>query len=454
MGLLAPYFLCIASFSVFLLSLFTPLWITTFLWLVPLFLNSKHVKNSALVGFFWGFCFYLIHSLTLFLLIIQEGIIQFLWLPFIFIIYMSLWSSGWFYFLDKISFIKNFSFSSALQVFVTFGYFYSVDQFVLRLLGVWEGYPLVFPLIGCAEKIELLFMIPYIGKWGLLICIITMQYTIAALINIYYNNECYSKQKLYGLIFITSVSVAPFLSGFIFNPYKQHFVPFWLKDAVVITPKINYKNPYQAALDLCLKMEKAQKKWPNVCLFFTPETAFPFSLKDSSMFLNMWHENSLKEKGWLYLGCQSENLGNLLNTVFLIHRRRIIQTYVKSKLIPFFERKVALPATFQIYNDLFLKDKRPFTTAASFQDPLDIKHPLLDKYTVYICSEWFYTDKKEAPLYLVFTKLNRFKKTPWKALLDKLIMLYIKIKNKPTFIISEDPYFFYNDQKIKVKKIS
>jgi len=457
MGLRAPSFLSIIiSALFFIFSLSTSWWFCTFFWMIPIFYNVLLSKEPFLLGFFWGCSFYSLHSITLFLLIIREGSVGLLWMPLFFIGYMSLFSGLWFWIVQKCFIIKKgwayFLMVHGIINGVTIGYFYFIDRLVLSPLGVNEGYPLVFPLIGCAENADLLILLPWVGKWFLLSCLVGLQQVIAHAVKFY--KEGQSKKYwvvVTGLIVFFSM---PFIIGFFRKEYQKN-VPDWIEKIAVIVPdEKSSLTPYSRALDLCLKMEQAARQWPDIKIFFTPESAFPYTLNETSRVLNLWTDNVLHQDKWFFIGAQRQKRDAIMNTVFLMHQCRIIQLYDKSRLIPFFERKVALPATFQRCNDLFLKEKRPFTTAAQQSSALLTTHPLLGNYTMYICSEWLFKEKKEASLYIIFMKLNRFKQTPWKTLLDKAIRLNVLETNKPTLIISENPILYIGKNIIKIKKIS
>ncbi len=459
----------------------TTAWWLSFLWLIPIYLkifNYKkidHLKlrdqtaKPFLNGFLWGFWFYFLHSFTFFILLLREGHGQervfFILTPFIFIGYAALYSGAWFYLLHKASFFKQEFLRIVSIIIITLLYFWSIDTFLLCPFGAMEGYPIVFPLVACAQLPKLLYLLPIVGKWFLMICMINIQLLSAYFLSIIFLSQSTFKKKLFLLVLLLS-SLFPFFIGFALPDFtsKQEASTFeFLEKIVVVVPSDNKDlSPYQRAQDLCQKMEQAQQDFPKVEIFFAPESAFPFCLNEYSTFVSLWTQNVLHKEKYFFCGTHLKKGKNVYNNVVLIHKCRIIQTYVKKHLIPFFERIVALPATIKYLNDLFLKNKKEFSQDQTIFNKRGSLHSLpllneysLNPYSVLICSELLFFNNQayeKMNLRITFMKLNRFNNTSWHILIKNSIQFKLIFDNKPTLIISDNPYFYKDLTFIKINK--
>lgn len=440
---------------------------------MPIFFSLPHIKRPFLAGYLWGVWFYFLHSSTFFILIAREGQqgLLFFLSPFLFITYAAIYSGIWFYCLQKIACLERLEqnivhlLSASL---VSLLYFYCIDTYLLWPFGQLEGYPLVFPLLSLAAdyfSIKFLYLLPVLGKWVLLWCVIIAQALFVYLV------KHKKRAHWYGLIVFL---LMPFFVGFVlpdgFLENKKYLITQQqdflsnqqinnlLDRLVVIVPSNSaHQTAYQCAKELCQKMEQAVLVYPEVEIFCAPESAFPFCLHEHKKLLSLWDQNILKDEKFFFCGAHQIEKGNVYNTIVLIHKSRIIQTYVKLKLIPFFERKVALPATFNFLNDLFLKDKNDFKKLyiKEKEGTLHAPTPFLNNYTVVICSELFTNAPDSAlKIRLIFMKLNRFNSTPWQLLIKHAINFKLILDDFPSLIISDEPFLYFQGISYKIKKIS
>jgi apolipoprotein N-acyltransferase len=331
---------------------------TIMLFLIPLY-KSKN-KKLFISGYLWGLMVFGAYWYWLIILFKNQGLYYIgiiLWI--IAIIWCSLFSGIWIYFLKK------------TPVISTVIFFILVTKVILIPLGKLEGIPFIHPLVVLAEYPLVLQPLYYIHDVGMLMILFGIQIFIAQ-----------QKNIIFGLyIFIL------FCFGIYFNlqpKYKKKFI----KSAAIITPWwYNQKKGamfegYRLAHDIC-SLDKE-----NIKIIITPESTFCFDVYEYQIFMKLWSESS--ESIPILLGTHINYHGFPHNAVLMLHKHEIKFIYFKQHCVSFMERTV--------WFEHFLK--RPILSCAWIpdQEVLKVQNDLIyisgKIYQLFICSEFFLEVKK------------------------------------------------------------
>lgn len=206
--------------------------------------------------------------------------------------------------------------------FLAVGYFWSINTFGLWPLLGFKGQPLTFPLAPLTVMPSLLFLLHTLTKWGLLFIVLLLQIST---VEGWYKKQWFIITAICILILCWSVIIS-----------KRGALPEWFKTISILKRMPRRSNAYEAANELTVQMQRVIAERPEIKLFITSEGNFPFPLKEGR-FTAMWQKNILDSNRTLILGAHKKQEGNLYNSMFIIDKCRIIQTYDKSSLVPFFE---------------------------------------------------------------------------------------------------------------------
>lgn len=356
---------------------YPPLAFLILLFWVPLYGNYGFKK-----GFLWGILAYGIHSYWLFILLKTKSEASptlCLFLYFFIVIYFALTSGVWFFVLQKLN-IR----SVATYLLIMGGYFIGLHWYGLWFIS-WDnikfnaaGYPFFFPLI------------PLI------------------------------KYKLF--LYLISCAVG------MFNPYKDTRPP-GIK-FVHLKPDDNQYRQNADIVGQRIYHKLAELNLREGDIVVAPESTYPFSLNKHVKDIDLW-EYALKENSLLIGGLQTK-LKKRHQSIYWIRRRRIMEVYDKTNLIPFVEKLPNFLEKSTLLSDLFLNNKRSIHegnggTLFKLNSKICIK-PL-------VCSELFFGVKKVSDCYLVcfindswFTTTFRY----WMQSYARLISAWI---NRPILYI-------------------
>jgi apolipoprotein N-acyltransferase len=235
--------------------------------------------------------------------------------PLAFVLYCSLFSGFWFWCL---ALVKKYRFAESLFFGITFCYFWFVDSFILSPFGKVQGYPLAFPLVPIMKKPELLFLVSYVGKWGMLLLLILLQISLV--------KGCLKKQWF----LVTLCCLFPFGWGLFFTP--ETGLPAWVQK-IHFEPLDKAIHQHERAQHLVAKLAGLK----NIKLFIFPESYFPFVIDKKSNSLRILQGYILQNEQLIFFGANQIKKSNYFNCALLVDKCRIIYSYEKSHLIPFFE---------------------------------------------------------------------------------------------------------------------
>ncbi len=354
----------------------TLLWPISFLMYVPLFwCQFASYKQAFVRGVLWGAVAYGATVWALLDLIVYVGKGPWRFVCAIgFVLYFSCLSALWFmsaYAIWRITarWWLGWIISTVLYgALVYYGILYG-------LTGAWQGYPLACPLVPLMNQPKLLGLLPYTGWIFLCMAFCSLQAGIA-----------YKKKYL---IFLGGL---PFLVGWLCVQERHHIEKY---DFIAPCPAFFCETqPYERAQEVCDALLKAEYCTPQAKMIVLPESAFPFPLEEHSYAVAMWQNNgNLFEKYLVVPAHYRKSQTELYNSVYLLHRGRIIHRYDKKELLPFFEKGCSLNPFLKKCHTLFLKDKEEFVPGLPLQP--SFKLPDGQDVQFCICSEllWNFPQK-------------------------------------------------------------
>jgi len=336
-----------------------------------------HNRPTFFNGFLWGVIFFTIHGLGPVIYTYQQaaGWMRFV-LPVLYVCLLSLYSGFWFFLMQYLKGYKPLTRMlgwSSLAVI----HFWCINTLALwPLLGL-HGQVLAFPLAPLTSILSILSLMFVLTKWGLLFLILLLQ--VSAI------EGWYQKR----LLVITAVCVL--ILGWSVITSKKGTLPEWFKTVSLVKGRIKErKNPYKAANKLTVEMQKLILEKPETKVIITPEGYFPFFLK-KGRFTKMWQENVLGLDKILILGAHQKKDGKAYNTLFMLDERRIIQTYEKTTLIPFFES--SLYNKKNKGNTFYKEAKLSFSPSNKTNTPINLYGK--NFFLPVICIELFWLSRSE-----------------------------------------------------------
>ncbi len=405
-----------------------------FYFLAPLYWLSCKQKLTFFDGFMWGLLFFTIHSFGVFYVVLGQGVGLFrLLCPLLFMSYCALHSGIWFWAVQKVASCSVFTW-----VLMTVTYFWWIDQGLFWIFGKFEGYLLAFPLVPLMSLPQMAYSISIIGKWGLLICLVIFQVLLVKSI------------QTRRTIVLTILCLLPFTYGFFVSHTET--VPAWVKDTRFV-PLPKEPDPYERAVNLV----KTLANKPEVKLFVLPETFFPVPLTNKSLIIRILQDHILQNEQLCVVGTHKQINEKLYNSFFVLDQRRIILSYEKTHLIPFFEFNPYNGTPFATLFNFFLHQKVAFSCADSKLSP--VCYGDVGPFLPAICSELFCSRglQKEGEIpFLWIVNDSYFGSTNFPLIMRLLAQFQaISLNQSLAYCASSSAYFIGKNGRIlqKIEKI-
>ncbi len=330
----------------------TFLWPLSFFCYVPLFrCQFISYRQAFLQGIIWGLVAYtaLLWALLDLIVLLGKGPWGFLY-AVSFLFYFSFFSALWFVTVCTLSRCTKKWWVGWVVSTVLYGVVVYKGM-LYGLTGAWQGYPLAFPLLPLMEVSSLLGMLPYTGWFFLLIVFCCFQAGIA-----------YKEKSL------VLLGGLPFLLGWFLLDEKHE-----KQEGGLIIPCAGFfheTRPYERAQEVCDLLLKAEQKNPQAQVLVLSESAFPFPLQEHPYALLMWQGNgTLFEKYLAVPAHYRKSQTELHNSVYLLHKGRIIYRYDKKQLLPFFEKECSFNPFLKRCHTSFLQEKEEFEAGDLAQHP-------------------------------------------------------------------------------------
>jgi len=352
-------------------SSFYGLFYGLFIFLIPLYCLFLEKKLSFFYGFIWGLTFFAFHSFDFFYVVFEQGYGYFrLLYPTLFVVYCALYPGFWFLILKKLQgwYQKDQEF---IWIVVTFLYFVSIDKALLFPFGKIEGLPLCFVLLPLFYKPVLAQLIGMFGKWPVVLGLIIIS-AVAI--------EGYSK-KIWQLVGIFLLLL--FLFSLISNKSEQ--LPAWFDKVISIT----FKPTATMQERLNIMTQKLSQEQGKLLIF--PESCVPFC-NDTEHYGVSFLQQHLLQDSLCIFGMHTKKTEKLYNSFIFCDVSRIIVSYEKTHLIPFFEYNPFYFFQYGFYFDFFLHKKKPFTVSKN--SPIPVKYNQIGPFLPVICSELFWDKQR------------------------------------------------------------
>ena len=353
-------------------------------YLIPLLYVLQKTGATLWHGFFWGIIFFSLQHLGLIELVWNKGHGHFRLLAIAMLILWSSFHAGLWFLAVKMSFSisSNSLYKTASATTATFLFYVYMGSFVFwPLLGVPIGNCLGSPLLPLAQYSVFIYGLSIFGQNILLFCLILAQY---ALLN-------YVMQKGRAWLFITGMCMAPFIFGF-FKVGRS--APNWIERiGYIMPPAQTIEHPLERGAAINRAMQQAVIDRPNVHTFLMPESTCQFCLNEYPEIIELWKINAGKNKT-LLVGSPRADQQKRFNSLYKIEGGRITKYYDKSLLMPLTEYIPNNLKKFFNTKELFLNNKKEFSTSVNSPHFLEIDAQL----TVIpkLCSELFFYPYNEA----------------------------------------------------------
>lgn len=403
-------------------------WACSFIWMIPLFVwknasGSDHKKSldvsfcsvlkrvRHILGFnfcTWGLLVFGIHFSWIACLMITRAVYVwqgvFVWL--IAVAWFTSWSCLWLWCI-------TYPQASVLKQFVsTLLFFWFLAWWSLWPCGVFEGYPLINPLLPLAQYPELLWFLRWLGDVGGFVCLIGFQIAVARLI-VYRWSFLY---LLLALLCLMPFCVGPLLyqknavqtDGFLF------LEPWWY----------GTKNPMYAGYRMLYDLGKAAQQHVNnisIKAIILPESAFCFDVQEYAHFVPLWCE--AVENTPIVFGGHYVQGAVCKNRIFVLCNGYIQQTYDKVHDMPFVERAPTLFAKVGLMPFVLHGVHHAIPT-----EQCDIVELCGKKYQIFICSEFFFEAKPVKGDTVLLLWNDSWLCFNWTKRLAMLFVLYFSVK--------------------------
>ena len=348
---------------------------STYFWLYGFYLFGFLLHKTTKPfqkGFLWGLVFISLHSFSLlYVVIAQTGLLWACFAPLTFYLYFALCTALLFLLCSYCLLSKMTCLFIIPALFV--GYYYFLESACFWFLGLQEGYPFISPLITLVNHPLIQWASVYINQWVIVYLLIVVQLFLF-----------YTKHKQFFIAFYIFILVGSYYAIHPLQTVAVEKEP----ESLCFIPLHNKQGAYLQAEYLYTTMLK--QKTPHTKFFILPESSYPFPLGQNSLALKIW-QNYLLDYGQIIIGAHRKSGQKLFNTMFLIDKCRIIHSYDKSHLVPFFEYIPDVVKGFRCFS-FFLNNRSSFSCGDINQNC----YFTLDNtdYIPTICSELFYKKRK------------------------------------------------------------
>ncbi len=356
------------------------LYIGVFMFMIPLIITHRTLGFKE--GYAWGLLFFGGHFIWVALTVYSQGQGAMRMLAYLSLVaYFSLYSGFWFWFkqlLDRyVNTIQNLNrkcvASCCTWVISTVTFLCLTCYCSMALLGSFEGYPLMNPLLPLVSWQWYLQPIVYLGTLSYWIIIISVNISIA---NLY--RKCDRVTLTFLILFI----------GFPALFYQYAHKTYLKKETMFyMQPTWNDKNltPVQMFHEIGRQLDQVAMNHPDVQFVFIPESGFPCNLLHWGKKLDCW-TSLFSDTTTIFIGSHRYDQDKVFNSLYQICDGKIINIYDKQHLVLGVER---IPLWLPLLSGLFT------TSDCVFSYPLhDQSNMIMAGFQPVICSEMFYGTKK------------------------------------------------------------
>jgi hypothetical protein len=380
MNQLARVSLIVASSLLYALSFLWPeiFFFFGFIFLIPLYYSALTFQLTFLYGLLWGFLFWSIHFYGFMVMILEKGEGDWLYIVQFFIIfYFALHAALWFWVIEKFkSFHGSLLVISCVFIGATYFYFVWITQMIFWPCGVWQGYCFANPVIAFAAYPSLLWLLPLCTRNVFLLFIISLQFFCAYAI---------TRLNTHHLMFVSIFIFAVFLSNQFFVNVNVDF-PLFIDSVGFVRPPLPSNDWRAQAEEINFNITKLISLYPHINVVVMPESSFTLPLNCYDEAIVLWKENALSNDIHLIIGSPRRTNNQYFNSLYIINRSRIIQSYDKCNLmfltefIPNWFKKIST------CKSIFLKNKKEFSSKKICVGNFEANKQSFDPY---LCSDLY-----------------------------------------------------------------
>lgn len=365
------------------------LWWSIFVFPVPLFWVCMHQKMHFIHGFMWGLILFGVHLVGTFsyLLTLSQDTLFTRCMPIICALtYFPLLSGLCFWFTQHvINVCINHMQSYLLMAWLIaiYKYLYILENISLWPFGQSEGYPLLNPLIPLTAYPASLSLVYILGSQTVILVLLATAASIVWLI----------VSKTVRALIICSTCISFWLISIALYYPINDSIPTWL-DTVVALPEVflNNDSPFKARNQAIVTLSRLIKKFPQVTVVITPESAFyAHQLQDTEIH-SLFDCTHLGKNIHILMGSFRWDNGQYYNCLYWINNGTIKYSFKKRHAMLLTER---IPAFFN-QSDIkqhYFTSTPPITISTEKRPLFEITNQIV--LVPYLCSELFFNTEAD-----------------------------------------------------------
>lgn len=328
--MISNYLLLAASACVYVLSFLLP----TYCWWMIFFfipfilfrITRGAMEYPFLEGYFWGLCAFGLHMFWIFVLMTRKAFAWQLGLlgATVLICFFALSSAFWFWGAECFAKSDRLFMRLIMWTCSAFSFFIFVDRYIFFLSGQCDGYPLMFPLLPLAVQPKLLLLLPYVGSYFLLACLLFA--------GMFFVLFFFSYRISAGVGFC--ICLLPFAFGCFFNTSQS--VPEYTKKIAYLTPPARDISCYEQFADVMHKLAARKNSDAEISMICMPETTISAAFNMYSEWVDAL-DMVLSPDVALCFGSHAFEDNEWHNRLYFIKNGKISAFYDKQHCMPFAE---------------------------------------------------------------------------------------------------------------------
>jgi apolipoprotein N-acyltransferase len=361
-------------------------WWLIFLFPIPLLYIIRTQNLSFMHGYIWGCIVFALHlsgGIYLVADMAGESWPVGLILGIVMVLYQALVPAFLFWCTTRV--ITVFSITSpiarlllwtaALWLFIIW-----VDWYSLSVFGVQEGYPLMHPLIVLANKPELLYLLPIIGKQLLTALFLLVPVSIVLLL--WHGNYA-------ALLFMCAIAL--FMNFFlIWGPRIGALAKSGVINTLPCMVCSTAQDPTVVIKIIGNQIKKMIAQYPNTEIIIMPESACNVSNFESlSELLQLWNKDNVGKAVHIIFGASRWQNDHYYNSLHWVYDGTLQRCYDKKHAMLLSER-LSPWMNNDFFKRMYFNERQPIATSLCERVQLVVSDDI--SFVPYICSELFFTE--------------------------------------------------------------
>jgi len=320
-------------------------------------------------------------------------------------------------------------------------FFVWVDRYALCIIGRWEGYCLINPLLPLAQAPYFLHELPCFGKLSMIMILFFFQTTV--FVSLFYKNK---KLYLWNLLFVCF-----WMYSFFCSYIKHGMVPSLTH--VCVLPYMICASTQERTLDVFLcRFKEILVHFPETEIIIMPESAC--SVFDNFSSLNAvkkWSTQYVGKPLHIIFGSARKDGDKTYNTAYWIYDG-VVQQWCDKRHAMLMTEQLSIVLNNTFFNSIYFNVDNQITVSSKPKQKITLNHDA--QYVVYLCSELFFNetsddDYQSVPIIalvndLLFSLYSRIQ------YIQKLLLLFAQYKaiawQREIIYVSYTYSFFINKQ--------